>query len=1047
MAESVTITVAGVDRTDDLCQPGVSQTLEWAEALRERKTISFSLVRRSGSWKSERGQHVTLAHSAEGAIFGGYLTEVTRRKVSGSTAVFFDCAAVAYEQICDRRRAAAYTYIDTAGEDIFTQICDDSLIGEGFTVVIDDPGSPVIPKFEIQSPRPTVREALDSLTELMSTGGDVWYWRIDPDKTIHLFKQDTTPAPFSITDATPYVLGTSGEYATVHETSDGKINRVFVYAGQYLRPLDTESFVGDGATRTFELTYPCGAKPSIKVNGVEVGDFIGVDGQTGYQWYWSQNSKTIRQDDGGTLLTGSDDLDVTYQGLDRLEAGPVEDAADASAEGVLQGDGTGIYEAMLTIETPQTLGDAETLAAAHLARYTQATVTFRGATFTSGLRAGQELAVNLTDLDINLSMLVKSVSMTDRGGGRFLWSFTAIYGAARDDWKRALLGKTGSGVIAGGGPSGGGATPTTPLQITFAGAQGQQGVPFTASLVATGGSQPYTFSIASGSLPSGVTLDTATGKISGTPAASGSFAITGRVTDTTSATADVSVTIVIALPSGTVEVATWAFSATPVDNTGARWSNPALHAVITVQYTLSATPRVVTFWAGKHGGTRFWRGQRVITAGSGTVQLGAQGTTEEIYPPTVASETWEVVAAVGAYGPADAIPVSAVTSATFTLSSPGTYASTGSSTASSATQVDVVGIGGGKGVMIQFDFGLPLADPKFFFARLTREIGKYVTGVWTPLPSQPTFEGVDGTPVGDWAGPTLFYSAADHAPIFSLTGDIQTSGLTTVRASIGPWNHTSDSFNILKFRLYIATREDDGSGGTKTKQATWPAGADSHDVTLDSTKSNITKVNIATAQGTAQIDSTTNGYIITGGGGTGAVLYPGFLTVTGAAATLEVNDSYVGLFAQKFKVGATGEVVAVNNVLATGYGLTPITAQYKSTGRTTAYSQAITDQGGATPSGLYEVDVALVVNYPGGSPAGSLTLQVWFAKGSIGAAALTLNLSAGGFFATGKAICLTDGTTDSFVPVTGLAITSTVGTAWANATFDVYVSVRKLRGL
>jgi hypothetical protein len=456
MPESITITVAGVDRTEYLCQPDSGQALEFSEALRERKTVNCEFLRRSGSWIPARGQHVALAHSVEGALFGGYITSVRKRKEGGANAggLKFVCTVVSYEQVLDRRRAAAYTYIDTALEDIFTQLMDDSLIDEGFTVVIDDAG-PVIPKFEIQSPRPSVREAAEALCALASNGPDIYYYRIDPDKSIHLFKQDTTPAPFSITDATPYIL--ADEYGEVEESNDGKVNRVFGFAGQYLQPAVTESFVGDGASRTFELDNPCGATPSIKVNGVEVGDFIGVDGQTGFQWYWSQNSRTIRQDDAGTLLTGSDTLDVTYQPLDRLEIGPVEDAADASAEGVLQGDGTGIFEDMLTLETPHTQSDAETVLAAHLARNKRATVTFRGAMYTSGLRAGQELSIDLTTLEIDLSMLILSVTMMDRGGGRFLWSFTAIFGAAREDWKRGFLGKSSSGsVVSGSGASGGG---------------------------------------------------------------------------------------------------------------------------------------------------------------------------------------------------------------------------------------------------------------------------------------------------------------------------------------------------------------------------------------------------------------------------------------------------------------------------------------------------------------------------------------------------------------------------------------------------------------
>jgi Zn finger protein HypA/HybF involved in hydrogenase expression len=57
------------------------------------------------------------------------------------------------------------------------------------------------------------------------------------------------------------------------------------------------------------------------------------------------------------------------------------------------------------------------------------------------------------------------------------------------------------------------------------------GVAFSSQLSVTGGAAPYTFSIASGSLPPGLKLDTTTGKITGTPTTPGTYNFTARVTD------------------------------------------------------------------------------------------------------------------------------------------------------------------------------------------------------------------------------------------------------------------------------------------------------------------------------------------------------------------------------------------------------------------------------------------------------------------------------------------------------------------------------------
>lgn len=66
---------------------------------------------------------------------------------------------------------------------------------------------------------------------------------------------------------------------------------------------------------------------------------------------------------------------------------------------------------------------------------------------------------------------------------------------------------------------------------------GTLGVAYTATLSATGGTSPYTWSITSGSLPAGLTLGSTTGVISGTPTAAGSSSFTIQVVDSTGALA------------------------------------------------------------------------------------------------------------------------------------------------------------------------------------------------------------------------------------------------------------------------------------------------------------------------------------------------------------------------------------------------------------------------------------------------------------------------------------------------------------------------------
>lgn len=57
------------------------------------------------------------------------------------------------------------------------------------------------------------------------------------------------------------------------------------------------------------------------------------------------------------------------------------------------------------------------------------------------------------------------------------------------------------------------------------------GVSYTGTLTATGGVAPYTWAVTTGSLPAGLTLNSATGVISGTPTSAGSVTFTVTATD------------------------------------------------------------------------------------------------------------------------------------------------------------------------------------------------------------------------------------------------------------------------------------------------------------------------------------------------------------------------------------------------------------------------------------------------------------------------------------------------------------------------------------
>ncbi len=96
-------------------------------------------------------------------------------------------------------------------------------------------------------------------------------------------------------------------------------------------------------------------------------------------------------------------------------------------------------------------------------------------------------------------------------------------------------------------------TTTTPPSITtYSLPGGTVNSAYSATLAATGGTPPYSWSVISGALPAGLALNAGTGTISGTPTTAGTASFSVQVKDANAQTASASLSITINSPTPTV---------------------------------------------------------------------------------------------------------------------------------------------------------------------------------------------------------------------------------------------------------------------------------------------------------------------------------------------------------------------------------------------------------------------------------------------------------------------------------------------------------------
>ncbi len=368
---ALTLAIGGVQYS-----PAADGSLSLNVELNRRRALSFTLISNGPPTSdafSVLGQIITLTDGGSTTYFKGYVDSWDFENPQGAVGALQKCwykiRCVDFNSIADRRVLKAGSWTGVNAGNIVADIIDSVLHVEGVTDGFIDAG-PILPQFDVTTPT-KISDVLNQICQECQkvasptiANGAGYAWFIDINKAMHFFNSvdGSAAASFSILDS-PAVWKT----ASLNEDRSNYANRVIVHSALVLDSSDTvDTLHGiSPATRNYNTTAAVGTVPTITVNGVS--KTVGIDGvDTGKDWYYSLNTTIIRQDAGGTLLTGSDALVITYMAILADNYVQVDDLTEQGTRAFIEG-GSGIHELAIDNTSFGTVSDVTQMATSLLA--------------------------------------------------------------------------------------------------------------------------------------------------------------------------------------------------------------------------------------------------------------------------------------------------------------------------------------------------------------------------------------------------------------------------------------------------------------------------------------------------------------------------------------------------------------------------------------------------------------------------------------------------------------------------------------------------------
>lgn len=432
-------TIAGVDRSAYVTEMSIDRTVNGIGVA------SLTLEDPTGAYLPSEWDTITIVDGSTD-VFAGYIVIRDATFILDFTGLHVEIDCVDNHAYLDRTLRNG---IEAAGQDIgdhVTALVTDNLATYGFTVAAGQVAGPTIAT-PVTNAWATPRAYLNYLSLLSGYLFDASF-----GKALEMFAVGSRTGPATLSAANGNIIQASWSSEIIDY-----VNAVWISHGGSQVLAVTDSFVGDGVTRSWVMRYyAAGPGPgSILVNSVtQTCGVYGVD--TTMEWTFDVATRTLYQKNTFPVLTGSDDIEITFNAQfpnDRY----IEDSAEIALRDLT----------LVHIESPEIVDvdEAEAAATAYIrVRTGTAPKQLKIRTRVPGFDPGDIATVDLTSLGLSsASYFVQSVSAEYLNTGGWWYELDLVSGSELPEswqawWVRTANGGSGAG---SGSSSGSAATSIT----------------------------------------------------------------------------------------------------------------------------------------------------------------------------------------------------------------------------------------------------------------------------------------------------------------------------------------------------------------------------------------------------------------------------------------------------------------------------------------------------------------------------------------------------------------------------------------------------------